>query len=228
MHRQSRHRDFAPHICTEPSVTRIVIADDHAILREGLKTLLSMAPDMEVVGEAGEGQEAVQRTLELAPDVLLLDISMPGLGGIEALRMLRSMKARVRVVMLTMHAGPAHVEAAFSAGADGYIDKGSAHADLIDAVRTVRADGRFLSAAVEQFAADAAIFRPRGLAGHLSARERQILQLVTHGQSSSQIATSLALSPKTVDTYRSRLMTKLDVANVAALVKLAVEQGLVL
>ena len=206
---------------------RVMLADDHAIVREGLRALLASSPGISVVAEVGNGREALRRCEELAPDVLVMDVSMPDLNGIEAARMIREKCPATRIVMLSMHSSVEHVFRAFDAGASGYVLKDSASTEVMTAVRTAHAGGRYLSPALEHIGRD-----PRFTEGRaspldsLSARERQVLQLVVEGKSSAEIAGIVHLSPKTVETYRSRLMKKLGVGDVPSLVKFAIQHGL--
>lgn len=205
---------------------RVLLADDHAVVRDGLRALLQAA-DIEVVGAVGGGREAVRLALALRPDVVLIDIAMPDLNGIEATRLLRERWPDARIVVLSMHANAEHVHQALAAGAAGYVLKESAGADVVAAVRAVHAGKRYLSAPLADLARQAAA--RKGAAGplaRLSARERQVLQLVAEGHSSAAIAARVHLSPKTVETYRSRLMKKLAVRDTAALVKFAIQHGI--
>ena len=211
--------------------TRVLIADDHTLFREGLRLILSSQPDIQVVAEAASGREAVARCRETGADVVLMDISMPELNGIEAARMLTAAAATPRVIMLSMHATSEHILQSFRAGAAGYLIKEAAGAEVVEAVRAVAAGRRYVSqrvaGAVIDKLADLAAGEPvRSAIDSLSARERQVLQLVAEGKSSAEIATVLFLSPKTVETYRSRLMRKLAVGDTAHLVKLAIQHGL--
>jgi DNA-binding NarL/FixJ family response regulator len=202
---------------------RVLLADDHAVVRFGLRALLEMA-GMVVVAEAGEGREALRLSEELAPDVAILDVTMPGLNGIEAAAVLRERSPHTRIVILSMHSDTEHVHRALAAGASAYLLKGSASDEIVEAIRVVTAGGQYLSrelASVDAPRADAP-----GPLESLSARERQVLQLVVEGHSSAEIAALIHLSPKSVDTYRSRLMKKLGVTDVTALVKFAVQHGL--
>ncbi len=206
---------------------RVLLADDHAMLRDGLKALLSASGDIEVVAEAGDGREALSRAQAFAPDVAILDIAMPGLNGIEAARLMRERCPATRIVMLSMHSSSEHLHRALNAGADGYLLKESAAAEVGAAVRAVYAGRRYFSRSLAALgpASPAAAAGPGPLAS-LSARERQVLQLVVEGHSSAAIAERIHLSPKSVATYRSRLMKKLGVADITALVKFAVQHGL--
>lgn len=206
---------------------RVLLADDHAIMREGLRSLLDASDGISVVGDVGDGREALLFAQQLNPDILVMDIAMPGLNGVEAAAMIRAKQPGTRIVMLSAHSSTEHVYRAFAAGASGYVVKASAAAEVIEAVRAVHAGQRYLSPALHGSCSD--IFDGTVRVGpfdRLSARERQVLQLVVEGKSSVAIAAIVHLSPKTVDTYRSRLMQKLGVRNVPALVKLVLEHGL--
>lgn len=206
---------------------RVLLADDHAIMREGLHALLAASPGITVVAEVANGREALRRCEALTPDVLVMDISMPDLNGIEAARMIRQKCPATRIVMLSMHSSTEHVFRAFEAGASGYVLKESAGAEVIRAVHTAHAGGRYLSPALEDVALDHRFTDDRSSPlESLSTRERQVLQLVVEGKSSAEIARIVHLSPKSVETYRSRLMKKLGVGDVPSLVKFAIQHGL--
>jgi DNA-binding NarL/FixJ family response regulator len=205
----------------------VFITDDHAVMRDGLKALLRSAPDIEVVGEACDGRDAVRDVLKLRPDLVLMDISMPGLNGIEAVRLLRQRECDARVIMLSMHSSSEHVFRALEAGADGYLLKESAGTEVVAAVRCVYSGRRYMSRAIAAEHLDSAsAAMPGSPLERLSTRERQVLQLVVEGRSSSEIAGCVHLSPKTVETYRSRMMKKLGVHDVTGLVKFALQHGL--
>jgi DNA-binding NarL/FixJ family response regulator len=206
---------------------RVLLADDHALMREGLRALLISIPDIEVVGEVGTGREAERLVSQLNPDVLLMDVAMPDLNGIEAARLIHAKFPIVRIMMLSMHATAEYVYRAFEAGASGYLLKEMASEEVISAVRTVHQGARYLSPALAESVATSAIHGyARSPVDSLSTRERQVLQLVVEGRTSSEIARMVCLSPKSVQTYRSRLMRKLGVADVPSLVKFALEHGL--
>jgi len=213
-------------------VIRVLIADDHAVLRDGLRYLLGAQADIEVVGDAGDGREAVRRAADLEPDVALVDVAMPGLNGVEATRQIAEVCAGTKVVMLSMHSTTEHVLSALEAGARGYVLKESAGAELVNAVRMVHSGHRYLSPSLSDLVIDHAL-RSRQSGAYaspldlLSPREREVLQLVAEGRSSAEIAESLSLSPKTVDTYRSRLMRKLDISDVPGLVKFALQHRVI-
>lgn len=206
---------------------RVLLADDHTMFRDGLKALLTASAEIQVVAEVGNGRDAVRRAAELRPDVAILDISMPEVNGIEAARMLQGKCPATRVVILSMHSSSEHVFRAFAAGAAGYLLKESAGTELVAAVRAVHGGQRYVSGAIA--AQQAPVVAAVGRAGpleSLSGRERQVLQLVVEGHSSAEIARRVHLSPKSVDTYRSRLMKKLGVGDVPALVKFAIQHGI--
>lgn len=206
---------------------RVVLVDDHAVMRDGLKALLQAAGDIVVIGEVGNGHDAVRTIPALAPDVVVMDIAMPELNGIDAARLLREKSPQTRILMLSMHASSEHVHRALAAGAAGYLLKESAGNEVVAAVRAVHAGNRYLSRGVASMGQ-----HPSAGAGgaspldSLSTRERQVLQLVVEGKSSAEIARIVHLSPKTVETYRSRLMKKLAVSDLPALVKLALQHGI--
>jgi len=207
--------------------TTVFVADDHAVLRDGLATLLAAQSDMEVVGTAANGREAVAEVLRLAPRVAIIDISMPELDGIEAARQILAANPEVHVMILSMHAGAQHVFHALEAGVRGYLLKESASREVIEAVRIVQSGRRYLSPRVAEIVAQGVSDRSAvSPLSSLSQREREILKLVADGYSSSKIGTMLHLSPKTVDTYRSRMMQKLHVSDLAAVIKLAIQYGL--
>jgi DNA-binding NarL/FixJ family response regulator len=205
---------------------RVLLADDHALMREGLRALLTTATDIEVVGEVRTGRDALTQVPQLLPNVVLMDIAMPDLNGIEAARVIHLRCPAVRIAMLSMHATAEYVYRAFEAGARGYLLKEAAFEEVITAVRTVHAGGRYLSPALARSVPDPGFGYARGPVDRLSTRERQVLQLVVEGRTSSEIARVIHLSPKTIDTYRSRLMLKLGVRDLPSLVKFALEHGL--
>jgi DNA-binding NarL/FixJ family response regulator len=212
---------------SQPGTISVFIADDHAIIREGLAALLVAQPDIRIAGTAGNGREALAGVLQAKPAVVIMDIAMPEMNGIEAARQIHAALPQARIVILSMHAGAEHVFQALEAGARGYLLKESAAKEIVDAVRTVQLGRRYLSAKVAEVLADR-VGRRTAVSPleSLSARERQILKLVADGLSSVRIAEMLHLSPKTVDTYRSRLMEKLNLSDIASLVKFAIQHGL--
>jgi DNA-binding NarL/FixJ family response regulator len=203
---------------------RIVLIDDHALVREGVARLLEEAPDMRVVGSFDDDAVAVRFAARAEPDVAILDVAMPHASGIDVARRLRAVSPRTKLLMLSMHARAEYVRQALWAGANGYVLKESAGEEVVAAVRAVRAGKRYLSAKIRGFALDdCAAEDPLE---RLSAREMEVLKLVAEGNTSVEVATRLGLSPKSIDTYRSRLMTKLDLEHLPALVKFAIRRGL--
>lgn len=209
----------------------VFLADDHQIMRDGLRTLLEAKPGLRVVGEAGDGREAVRRVARLKPDVVLLDIAMPLLNGIEATRLIRLKNPSTEVVILSMFSTTEHIYRALEAGARGFLLKECAGREVIKAIHAAKAGRRFLSGKISEREVDELLRkRQSGEAAspldRLSPREREVLQLVVEGKSSAAIAGLVFLSPKTVETYRSRLMKKLGVEDLAGLIKYAVANGL--
>ena len=202
---------------------RVVIADDHTLLREGLRQLLTSASDMEVVGEAADGHEALARVRNLDFDVLLLDMSMPGKSGIELIRQVKAEKPRLRILVLSMHEEHQYAVRAIRAGASGYLTKESAASQLVAAIRKVAGGGAFISAEVAERLAQEAMPHAEGPRhATLSDREYQVFRLLVSGRSVGDIAADLHLSAKTVSTHKARLMEKLGVDSTAELVHYAV------
>jgi two-component system response regulator NreC len=211
---------------------RVLIADDHAILRSGLKLLVNSQPDMEVVGEGSDGKQAIEIARETKPDVALLDLSMPHVGGMDALEAVVRDCRKTRVVVLTMHDDPAYLRSVLAAGASGYVLKRSVDADLLSAIRAVHQGGTFIdSSLADVLVQDAIATNQRKSARKLPAkllsdRELQVLRLVAGGYSSQQIADQIYVSVKTVETYRSRLTAKLGLRTRSEVVRYAVRMGL--
>lgn len=215
-----------------PRKRRVVIAEDHNIVREGLKSLLSAAPDLEVVGEAGDGREAVQCVEKLKPDLIVTDLSMPRMNGMEAVSEIKKRSAATKILVLTVHKTEEYILAALQAGADGYLLKDSTHAELLMAVKHVLAGRQYISPGISdkvlQGYLDAKKTKgPRTAWETLSKREREILKLIAEGFRNKEIAHELCISVKTVEKHRANLMEKLDIHNVQALTALAIEKGLV-
>jgi DNA-binding NarL/FixJ family response regulator len=207
---------------------RILIADDHAVVAEGLKHLIEAQTDIEVVSIVGDGREAVRVAKETQPDVVLMDLSMPELNGAEATRAIVEHDPRCRVIILSMYAEREYVRRALKSGAAGYVVKRSAAKEVVDAIRAVHGGQRYLSPRVADVVIDDYSGEQQGdVLEKLSAREREVLQLLAEGRSGNEIAQRLSLSPKTVETYRSRLVEKLGIRDVAGLVKFAIQRGLV-
>ena len=209
---------------------KVIIADDHAVLRDGLRVLLDAQPGIKVVGDTGDGRSAVRLVGELRPHVVVMDMAMPEMNGIEAACQIKERYPAVHVVMLSMHSKSEYIYRAFEAGALGYVLKESAGKDVGDAVRAVCRGRRYLSQKVTDVVVDDRLRRRKDESttplDSLSPREREVLQLVVEGKASKEIADMVHLSPKSVETYRSRLMLKLGIHNIPDLVKFAIEHGL--
>ena len=206
---------------------RIVMADDHAIVREGLKRIVSGVPDFQVVGEAGDGNEVMRLARELDFDLLVLDLSMPGRSGMELIKLVKAEKPRVRILVLSMHDEHQYAVRAIKSGASGYLTKESAPALLEQALRKIAGGGAWVSAEVAQQLALGAM--PGGEAAPheaLSGREFEVFQLLAAGHSVTDIAGRLSLSVKTVSTHKANLMHKLGLGNASELVRYAIKHGL--
>jgi DNA-binding NarL/FixJ family response regulator len=209
----------------------VFLADDHAVVRDGLRALLEAQPDMRVIGDAANGRDTVRQVARLCPDVVVLDIAMPELNGIEAAREIAQVSPATQVIILSMHSTTEHIFQALQAGVRGYLLKESAGIEVVNAVRAVHTGQRYLSQKISDTMIDDYI-RQRQAAqaksplARLSLRERQVLQLVAEGKSSAEIADILSLSLKTVETYRSRLMHKLGISDLPGLVRFAIQHGL--
>jgi DNA-binding NarL/FixJ family response regulator len=212
-------------------VITVLLADDHAVVRDGLRSLLEAQPDISVIGGAANGHEAVRRATQLCPDVVVMDIAMPELNGIEAAWRIRELCPSAQVVILSMHSTTEHVFRSLQAGARGYLLKEVAGMEVVNAVRAVHAGRRYLSQEIsdrliDDYVRQGEAVEAKSPLARLSPREREVLQLVVEGKSSAEIASILFLSPKTVDTYRSRLMRKLGIDDLPSLVKFAIQHGL--
>ncbi len=206
----------------------VILADDHAVVRDGLRLTLEREHDMRVLGGASTGIEAVQLAGRVKPDVVVLDIAMPQLNGIDAISQIFQVAPNAQIVMLSMHSNPEYALRALEAGALGFVLKESAASQVADAVRLVHSRRRYLSPQIADALIDHSLHHNQyndPLAA-LSQRERVILQLLAEGKTNGEIAELLALSPKSVETYRSRLMTKLDIHDLATLIRFAIKQGI--
>ena len=204
----------------------VLIADDHTVVAEGLRHLVAAQPEMNVIGLAENGRDAVREAMDARPDIVLMDHGMPLLNGTEATRLIRERCPDTRVIMLSMYSDAVHVYRALQAGATGYIIKRSVAKEVVDAIHAVHRGGRYLSRQLADVVADV-VHRtaPEDPLERLSSRERQVLQLLAEGHSVAEIAVSLTLSPKIVETYRARMMEKLGIYELAGLVRFAIQQG---
>lgn len=211
---------------------KIVIAEDHTILRAGLRALLSGQNGLEVIGEAGDGREAIRKVDTLQPDLLLIDLSMPKLNGIDAIREIKSQHPEIKIIVLTVHKSDEYIIAALKAGANGYMLKDASQNELLLAIDYVINGKTFLSPSISDKVVDAFLNtdkkdKPATGLDNLTAREREILKLVAEGNTNKKIADHLCISLKTVEKHRSNLMKKLDLRNTAALTAYAIEKKMV-
>jgi DNA-binding NarL/FixJ family response regulator len=206
--------------------TRIILADDHILVRQGLKSLLERH-GFQVVAEASDGQELLKAVASLTPDVAIVDISMPVLNGLDAVRELRKASAKTKPIILTRHDEDQYVTEALRAGVKGYVLKNQAANDLVHAIHQVCRGGIYLSPSISRAVVDAYLSKTQFAPDPLSPRERQVVQLIGEGKSTREIATLLGVSVKTAESHRSRLMQKLDIHETASLVRYAIRRGLV-
>ena len=209
----------------------VFLADDHAVVRDGMGALMDAEQDIQVVGTAGDGRQAVRQIKKTQPDIVVMDIAMPELNGIDATRQISEACPAVKVIILSMHDSSEHIYQALKAGAKGYLLKESAGKEVMTAVRAVSSGRRYLSDRIEAMVIEDYVLQrdaapQKSPLEKLSDREQQILQLVVEGKSSTEISEILFLSPKTVDTYRSRLMKKLGIRDLPGLIKFAIQHGL--
>jgi DNA-binding NarL/FixJ family response regulator len=207
----------------------VMLADDHAVVRDGLRALLEGGNDLQVVAVAGNGREAVSEALRLRPDIVIMDIAMPELDGVEATRRIVERCPDTRVLILSMYLSAEHIYRALQAGAQGYVLKESAGEEVVDAIRALRAGKRYLSHRITETVIDDYLREGTNVSplDSLSLRERDVLQLVVEGRTNAAIAQTLSLSPKTVETYRARIMKKLKVKDTVELVKFSMRHGLI-
>jgi DNA-binding NarL/FixJ family response regulator len=211
---------------------RILVADDHEIVRRGLCALLQSRPDWKICGEAGDGRQAVEQAAQLRPDVVILDIGMPGLNGLEATRQILKANPKTKVLVLTLYDSDQIVREVLNAGARGFLRKSDAARDLVDAVDALRHDKTYFTSTVSDMVLDAYLNRETQPAvlpaeDRLTPREREVVQLVAEGKSSKEVATALGLSVKTAETHRSNIMRKLDIHSVSDLVIYAIRNSIV-
>jgi len=209
---------------------RIILAEDHKITREGLVNLIKDQPGMEVVGEAGNGREAIQLAREHTPDLVIMDVTMPGLNGIDATRIITSSSKNINVIALSMYSDKQFVQGMMQAGASGYLLKDCAFDELVQAIRAVFKGDTYLSPGIAGIVVEDYVNRLSKSASSVSSiltkREREVLQLISEGESTKHIATKLAISVKTVETHRRQMMGKIGIRTVAGLTKYAIREGL--
>jgi DNA-binding NarL/FixJ family response regulator len=215
-----------------PPKHRIVIAEDHTILREGLRALLSSNPDFDMVGEAEDGREAIRCVEKLKPDLILTDLSMPRMNGMDAIKEIKKKSPGTKILVLTVHKTEEYILATLRAGADGYLLKDSTHAELLMAVKHVLSGKRYISPGISDKVLEGYLDGKKTLKAKtvwetLTKREREILKLIGEGYRNKEIADDLDISVKTVEKHRANLMEKLDLHNVQALTTFAIEKGLV-
>ncbi len=206
--------------------TRLLLADDHAVVRHGLRALLEKE-GFQVAGEACDGQDVVRLASDVRPDIAILDISMPLLNGLDAARELRKISQSIKIILLTRHDEPQYVTEALRAGVKGYVLKSQAANDLVGAIHQVGRGGIYLSPNISRTVVDAYLSKTEPAADPLTARERQVLQMVGEGKSTKDVARLLGISTKTAESHRARLMRKLDIHETASLVRYAIRRGLV-
>lgn len=210
---------------------RIILADDHQVVRKGFKALLSLEPDMEIVGEAGDGLDTIKLVEQLHPDILVLDLMMAGITGLEVIRQLSKKNSKIGTVILSMHSNEAYVLEALRSGAKAYILKESPPEELVKAIREVNAGRRYLSAPLSERAIAAYTQKTEVKTvepyDQLTTREREILQLAAQGHTNNEIASRLYISPRTVETHRTNLMRKLSLHNHSQLIQFAILHGLI-
>jgi len=210
---------------------RVLLVDDHTLFRQGLRTLLEKHGAFQVVGEAEDGRTAVTLVEQLHPDVVVMDIAMKGLNGIEATRQIRQRFSRTQVIVLSMHLLESYVRQALESGAAGYLLKSAAGSELIAALENVRHGGTYFSAPVSRMIVEGYLETNRAAKAEkltvLTPREREVLQLIAEGKTTKEIAVILSVSPKTVETHRMRLMDKLDIYETAGLVRYAIRRGVI-
>lgn len=212
-------------------MTTIVLADDHHVVRQGLRALLEAEPAFRVIGEAGDGLDAVQQVERLRPDVLVLDLMMPGLSGLEVTRQVRQRSPKTRVVILSMHANEAYVLEALRAGAAAYVLKESTSVELVHAIHEAIAGRRYLSPPLSERAIEVYVQKTKEAMQdayeELTTREREVLHLAAEGLTNAEIATRLSLSPRTIEGFRTNLMHKLELRNQTDLIRYALQRGII-
>ena len=213
--------------------TKVLLAEDHTIVRKGLRSLLDKETGIEVVGEAEDGREAIVKAKKLHPDIVVMDIAMPGLNGLEATRQIKKRFSDIKIIILTMHANEEYILQSLKAGASGYLVKKAAPAELISAINAVHKGHSFLSPSISRMVIDEYIRRSKEISEgeegfeQLTVREREVLQLIAEGRKTREIAELLYISIKTVETHRAHIMNKLDIHSTAELTRYAIRKGII-
>ena len=211
---------------------RVLLVDDHTIVREGVCTLLELTPEIEVVGEAADGGEALEMIQKLSPDVVLMDLSMPGMGGLEATRSICREYPGIKIIILTQYNDKEHVLAVLDAGARGFLDKSAASSELVSAIRSVSRGDSYLSPfatkyLIEDYRLEGQAKKSRDPYEQLTEREKEVLRLLAEGYTTKEVADKLVISPKTVDSHKTRFMAKLDLHNRVELIKFALRKKII-
>jgi DNA-binding NarL/FixJ family response regulator len=212
---------------------KVIIAEDHTILRAGLRALLSSHENIEIVGEAGDGREAVRVVEKFVPDLVIMDLSMPKLNGMEAIKEIKGRHPQIKIIVLTVHKSDEYIVASLDAGADGYILKDASHNELILAIEYIMKGKMFISPTISDKVIGAYLEKKKdqktdSVMNILTSREREVLKLIAEGHKNKEIAEHLCISMKTVEKHRSNLMEKLDLRNTAALTVYAIEKRIIL
>ena len=211
---------------------RVLLADDHTIVRKGLRSLLDEEPNINVIAEAEDGREAVEKALELLPDVVVMDISMPLVNGLEATRTILRQNPQIKIIVLTVHTDSEYIFQILNAGSSGYLVKNSAPEELVTAIHAVHQGGSYLSPSISKKVVNRFVEQNKELISEdsystLTNREREILQLIAEGYSTREVAESLHISVKTAETHRANMMAKLDLSNMVDLMKYAIRRGII-
>jgi len=225
-HQTETGKSGGPSAAAETTPLRILLADDHVIFRQGIRTLLERH-GFEIVAEAGDGREAIQLAKDVNPDIAILDLAMPHLGGPDAAQQIAQVSPKTRAIMLTMYSEESSVAKALDVGITGYVLKIQSAEDLVQAIRDVMAGGIYLSPGISQSIVKAYLARHQQTGYPLTLREQEVLRLVAEGQTTREVAQALGISTKTAESHRMRIMAKLDIHDTAGLVRYAIRQGLI-
>jgi len=216
-------------VSAKKQIIKVLVADDHPVVRKGLQTCLARQGSLRIVGEAADGDEALRKTRELLPDVVLMDISMPGMNGLAVTEVLRKELPQIKVLVLSVHSNKEYIFRVIHAGAHGYVSKEAAPEELLRAIESVHAGETFFSPEIARAALNQMVNHggKKEPFGQLTTREREVLVLIAKGQSNKEIASQLGIGVRTIETHRERIMRRLDIHSVAGLTKFAIANGLV-